>query len=72
MHTKNFLVNDGSDGQAVEAVRESFPQLDIVSSFTLITKSVNSVDGCTLVVASEQKEIFWVLDLVRQQQTNGL
>lgn len=31
---EDLLVHYGSDGQAVEAVGESFPQLDVESAFT--------------------------------------
>ena len=34
VHCEDFLVDNGSDGQAVKAVRERLPQLDIVPSFT--------------------------------------
>jgi len=44
VHAKDLLVNDGGDWEAVEAVRESLPQLDVVSSFAFVIKSVNSVD----------------------------
>ena len=37
MTAEDFLVNDGGDGQTVEAVGERFPQLDVESSFTLNT-----------------------------------
>lgn len=39
MATENLLVNDCSYGQAVEAVREGLPQLDIVATLALIVKS---------------------------------
>ena len=39
MTAENFLVNNRSDGQAVEAICKCFPQFDIVSTFTLIIKS---------------------------------
>jgi hypothetical protein len=32
IHAENLLVDDGSHREAVEAIRECFPQLDIVSS----------------------------------------
>ena len=44
MHGEYLLVDNGSDRQAVEAVGEGFPQLDVVSSFALVIKSVNTVD----------------------------
>lgn len=39
MTAENFLVNDSGNGQAVEAICESFPQFDIVSTLTFIIKS---------------------------------
>ena len=33
---------------------------------TLIVKSVNSVDGGTLVVTTQQKKVFWVFDLKKK------
>ena len=39
---------------------------------TFIIKSVDSVDGSTLVVSSQQEEVLRILDLVSQQQTDGL
>ncbi len=33
---------------------------------TLIVKSVNSVDGGTLVVTTQQKKVFWVFDLEKK------
>ena len=44
MHTKNFVVNNSSDRQAVKAVCENFPQLDGVTTLTLIVESVYAVD----------------------------
>ena len=39
---------------------------------TLIVEAVDSVNGCALVVTTQDEEVFGVLDFVRQQQTNGL
>ena len=44
MHGEDLLVNDGGNGQAVEAVGEGLPQLDVVSSLALIVKAVDAVD----------------------------
>lgn len=44
MHGEDLLVNDGGNGQAVEAVGESLPQLDVVSSLALIVETVDAVD----------------------------
>lgn len=72
MHSKDLLVNDGSNWQAVEAVRESLPELDVVSSFAFIVEAVDPVDGRAFVVSSKDEEIFRVLDLVRQKQADCL
>ena len=42
MTAEDFVVNDSGDGQAVEAVRERFPQLDREPSFAFIVKPINS------------------------------
>jgi len=72
VHGEDLLVNDGSDGQAVEAVGEGLPQLDVVSSLALIVETVDAVDRGTLVVAAEDEEVLGVLDLVGKKQADGL
>lgn len=71
MHGEDLLVNDGCDGKTVEAICESLPQLDVVSSLALIVEAIDAVDGCTFVVAAEDEEVFRVFNLVCQQQANG-
>ena len=34
MHSENLLIDDGSNGQAVEAIRKCLPEFDVVASFT--------------------------------------
>jgi len=72
MHAEDLLVNDGSNWQAVEAVGESLPQLDVVSSLALVVEPINSVNGSTLVVSSEEEEVLGVLDLVGEEEADGL
>lgn len=43
-----------------------------VSQLTLIVEAVDAIDGGTLVVPPEQEEVFWVFDLVGEQQADGL
>ena len=64
MHGEDLLVDDGRDGQAVEAIREGFPQLDIVPSLALIVETVDTVDRGALVVTSQDEKVLRVLDLV--------
>lgn len=64
MHRENLLVDDSRYGQAVETVGESLPQLDVVTSFTLVVEPVDPVDGGTFVVTSQDEEILRIFDLV--------
>lgn len=64
MHGEDFLVNDGCDWKTVETIREGFPQLYVVSSFTLVVEAIYTIDGGTLMVAAKNEEIFGVLDLI--------
>ena len=72
MHREDLLVDDSGDGQAVEAIREGLPQLDVVTTFALVVESIDTVDGRALVVAPENEEVLGILDLVGQQKADGL
>lgn len=72
MHCEDLLVDDGGNRQAVEAIGKCLPQLDVVPSLALIVESVDAVDARALVVAAEDEEVLGILDLVRQQQADGL
>ena len=64
MHGKNLLVNDGCNWEAIKAVCEGFPQLDIVPPLTLIVEAIYAVDRGTFVVAAKDEEILGIFDLV--------
>jgi len=72
MHREDLLVNDCGDWEAVEAVGKGLPELDVVSSFAFIVEAVDPIDRRAFVISSEDEEVFRVLDLVRQQQADGL
>ena len=72
MTAEYLLVHDGCYRQAVKTVCERFPQLNVVSSFTLIIKSIDPIDAGTLVVSSEKKEVLRILDFVGQQEADRL
>ena len=72
MHGEDLLVNDGSNGQAVETIGKSLPQLDVVPSFAFVVEAVDSVDGGAFVVSSQDEEVLGILDLVCQQQADSL
>lgn len=44
VHGEDLLVDDSGNWQAVEAVGECLPQLDVVSPLALVVETVNTVD----------------------------
>jgi len=67
MHGEDFLIDDGSDWQAIEAIRKSLPKLDIIATLTLIVETINTIDRSALMVAPENEKVFRVFDLVCQE-----
>lgn len=41
-------------------------------SITFIEKAVELIDGCALVVTTQQEEVLWVFDLVCEQEADAL
>lgn len=72
VHSEDLLVDNSGDGKAVEAVGEGLPQLNVVSALALVVEAIDTVDGGTLVVATEDEEVLGILDLVGKQQADGL
>ena len=70
MHTDNFIINDGTAGQAVECIAKLLPHLDGKSATALIIELVNAINARALVICSQQKEILRILDLVRKEETD--
>lgn len=66
MAAEDLFVDDRGDGQAVEAVRERLPELDVVPPFTLVVETVYPVYASAFVIAAQEKEVLRILDLVRQ------
>jgi len=72
MAAEDLLVDYGRDGEAVEAVGERLPQLDVVATLALVVETVNSVDGGTLMISPEEEEVLRILDLVGQEKADSL
>ena len=72
VHGEDLLVDDGSNGQAVEAIRKRLPKLDVVPALALVVEAVDAVDRGAFVVTSEDEEVLGVLDLVGQEQADSL
>jgi hypothetical protein len=63
---EDFFIQNGNKRKTVEAVIESLPELSIIPPFTLIIESIDAIHTCTFVIASQQKEILWILYFVSQ------
>ena len=72
MHCENLLIDDCSNWQAVEAVCECLPKLDVIPSLTLIVEAVDTVDRGAFVVTTEDEKVLGILDLVGKEEANGL
>ena len=64
MTTKEFLVNNGSHREAVEAICECLPHTNVVTTLAFVIKPVKAVNRGTLMISSQQEEVLRVLDLV--------
>lgn len=71
VHSEDLLIDNGGNRETVEAVGESLPELDVVSSLALVVEAVDTVDRGALVVTAKNEEIFWVFDLVCEEETDG-
>ena len=72
VHADDLIVDERGHGQRVEALGEHLPQLDVVPPLALVVEPVHPVYRGALMVAPQQEEVLGVLDLVRQQQADGL
>jgi hypothetical protein len=72
VHGEDLLVNNGSNRETVEAVGKCLPELNVVATLALIIETIDTVNGGTLVVATEDEEVLRILDLVRKQKADGL
>lgn len=64
MHAEDLLVNNSGHWEAVEAVCEGFPKLNVISSLALVIETVDSINRRALVIASQYEKVLRVLDLV--------
>lgn len=72
MHTHDLLVYEGDQGHVIKAIPECLPKSDLVSSFDLIEKSVDSGDGLGLVISSQNNDLSWVSHLKGEKKADNL
>ena len=72
MHTEDFVIDQGSDGHTIENILELFPHADGVATLAFIIEAIDAVDLATLVITAQQKEVLLKLDLVCEEEDDGL
>ena len=72
MHAKNLVIDKCSDRQAIKAIYELLPDADGITALAFVVEAVDSIDFAALVVTSQQEEVLLILDLVGDEQNDGL
>lgn len=55
---------------STQSLLKSHYKIYQLTILTFVIKAIYSVDARTLVVAPQQKEIFWIFDFVRQEKAD--
>ena len=72
MHAEDFLINNGSHRQTVEAICKYLPQTDTETALALIIEPIDSVDRSTFMVSPKEEKVVWKFYLVSQEETYSL
>ena len=70
MHAHYLLVDESDQWHIVEAIKEGLPELDVVPPLDLIKKAVNSCNGLTLVIATEDDNLVGESTLEREKKAD--
>jgi hypothetical protein len=70
MDTKDLIIDDGGDWEPVENVGEYLPDATVVVADALVVEAEFPIYVGAFVVPSEQKEVFWVLNLVCEEKAH--
>ena len=64
MHADDSTFDNGTNGKALKAVRKQFPKTIIVSSFAFIEEAINTIDRISLVISTQNKEVFRIFNFI--------
>lgn len=70
VHTHNFLVYQGHEWHGVETVVKLLPDVDFVSPFHFVEKSINTSDGLRFVVSSQNYDLVRESDFKCKKKTD--
>lgn len=66
MHAKNFIVNQCCNWHAIKYILEFFPKSNAIFIFAFVVETINSINLATLMVTSQQEEVFLKFNFIRQ------
>ena len=64
MHADDATFDNGADGKTFETIRKQLPEMNVITSFAFIVKTVDTVDGVCFVISTQNKEILGIFDFV--------
>lgn len=67
MDAEDLSGHNGSNRKRIEAIDKCLPDFDVAPSLAFVIESVDSSDVGTLMVSSEQEEVFGEFELIAQQ-----
>ena len=70
MHAHNFLVNKCNQRHMVEALIESLPESNFVSSLDFVEETVDSGNGLAFVVTSKNDDLLWIPNFKSEEETD--
>jgi hypothetical protein len=71
VHAHDLFVNEGDQRHMVKAIIELLPERDFVPSLDFVKEPINTRDGLTFVVSSQNDDLGWISDLESEQETNN-
>lgn len=60
VHAHYLLINECHERHIIEAIIKGLPERDLVPSLDLVKEPIDSRDGLTLVVASQNDDLLWI------------
>ena len=68
VHTEDLVIDECSNGHAIEYVLEFFPHADGVATLAFVVESIDAIDLTALVISPQQEEILLEFDLVGEEK----
>lgn len=71
MHTHYLFINKSHKWHVVEAIVELLPESNFISSFYFVKESVDTSNGLSFVVSSQDDDLLWIPYFECKEKTNN-